>query len=786
MTQNLQKIFLTTLLIVTLHSAAYTQITSLASGNWSASTTWVGGVVPSSSDNVVIAAGHIVTLDITTAQCKDLTISGSSATLRFAINGSSSGLTVFGNVLVNSGGRMRVENRNPAGAANSYVEHTLTLYGNLTNKGTLDLRGGSTSGGTSNGVLTTFTGSSNSTISLISTNYQGSVEEFNGITINKANGARVLLASGNLFMSSSTSVGPCILTLTNGIVETGNSIWVYLATNGAGIVGASQNSYIKGTLGRGMNSSGTTEKIFYIGDSVKMRPITVRTTTGGISSGHYVFVRLLSGSANNGSSVFSNGIDSVSSLRYYQIGYSKGGVTTASDSMTFSQFTPTYNVDDNLQEGANGLTVAYSTDGRTTWVGAGPTNHVTDLSNPPTEIQCTAISPVLVLKDAGTLNVALAHLTDGNTGLIPDSTNAKYGPYALNQYDLWLAKSATPTPLVIWIHGGGLTQGSKVDVSSSLVEALLAKGISVASINYRLTPEVVIPQHYMDCARAIQYFRYHAAELNIDPKKVAAGGSSAGALTTSWLAFHDDLADPTNADPILRMSTRLVGTTCWSGQTSIDKRDCLAWIGPKVLEFSYFTGAVFGIPSDSMDTPSAYATFEMASPYTWVTKDDPAAWMYYTYVDTPATSSEAIHHVNFGYHLKAKMDSLGLSSTVLTPSYSGTVTTAAVNFLVGRFNSVTDVEDTKSILNKKFSLEQNYPNPFNPSTLINYHVAQPEHVVLKVYDALGTEVRTLVNEVKAQGEYHVTFNASGLASGIYFYTLRTGSYSDTKKMILVK
>ncbi len=781
-----KSIIIISLLVLLFQITGYSQITSLATGNWSASTTWVGGIVPSSADNVVIAAGHIVTLDTVAAQCKDLTVSASSATLRFAINGTSSSLTVYGNVLINSGGKMRVENRNPVGAANSYVEHTLTLYGNLTNKGTLDLRGGSTSGGTSNGVLTTFTGASNSTISLISTNYQGSVEEFNGITINKSNGAKVILASGNLFMSSSTSVGPCILTLTNGVVETGNNTWVYLATNGAGIVGASQSSYIKGTLGRGMNSSGTTEKIFYIGDSLKMRPITVRTTTGGISSGHYVFAKLITGSANNGSSVLSNGIDSVSSVRYYQLGYSKGGVTTASDSMTFSQFTPTYNNDDNLLEGANGLTVAYSTDGKTNWVGAGPTNHVTDLSNPPTEIQCTAISPVLVLKDAGSLFVALAHLTDGNTGLTPDSANAKYGTFTLNQYDFWKAKSATPTPLVIWIHGGGLTQGSKVDVSSSLVESLLAKGISIASINYRLTPEVVIPQHYMDCARAIQYFRYHAAELNIDPMKIAAGGSSAGALTSFWLAFHDDLADATNADPVLRMSTRLAGVACWSGQTSIDKRDCLAWIGPKVLEFSYFTGAVFGIPTDSMDTPSAYAMFEMASPYHWVTKDDPAVWMYYTYVDTPATSSEAIHHVNFGYHLKAKMDSLGLESSILTPAYTGSVTTSAINFYVNRFNAITDAKESGSAVKKEFRLEQNYPNPYNPSTLINFRVAQTEHVVLKVYDALGREIKTLVNEVKPQGEYHLTFNASGLPSGIYFYSLRAGGYSETKKMILIK
>jgi hypothetical protein len=74
-------------------------------------------------------------------------IAGTNATLRFAIDGSVTNLTVHGNIVIGIGAKLRVETRNPAGAANSYVEHTLSVYGNLTNNGTLDLRGGSTTGG---------------------------------------------------------------------------------------------------------------------------------------------------------------------------------------------------------------------------------------------------------------------------------------------------------------------------------------------------------------------------------------------------------------------------------------------------------------------------------------------------------------------------------------------------------------------------------------------------------------------------------------------------------------
>ena len=85
-----------------------------------------------------------------------------------------------------------------------------------------------------------------------------------------------------------------------------------------------------------------------------------------------------------------------------------------------------------------------------------------------------------------------------------------------------------------------------------------------------------------------------------------------------------------------------------------------------------------------------------------------------------------------------------------------------------------------------FSLGQNYPNPFNPSTVIDYTVAQPGRVMLKVYNTLGQEVATILNEQMQPGSYQATFNASSLSSGIYYYTMTTGSFSETKKMLLMK
>ena len=88
--------------------------------------------------------------------------------------------------------------------------------------------------------------------------------------------------------------------------------------------------------------------------------------------------------------------------------------------------------------------------------------------------------------------------------------------------------------------------------------------------------------------------------------------------------------------------------------------------------------------------------------------------------------------------------------------------------------------------NMDYTLDQNYPNPFNPSTTISYSIPQSGYVKLAVYNQIGEEVAQLVNENKEAGKYQVTFDASGLTSGVYFYKLTSGSFSDLKKMILVK
>jgi hypothetical protein len=109
-----------------------------------------------------------------------------------------------------------------------------------------------------------------------------------------------------------------------------------------------------------------------------------------------------------------------------------------------------------------------------------------------------------------------------------------------------------------------------------------------------------------------------------------------------------------------------------------------------------------------------------------------------------------------------------------------------------KHNGIYGMTDLVSVGNEKtetpskYALHQNYPNPFNPATRISFSIPKQEFVTLKVYNSLGKEIETLVNKKLNAGNYDINFNAGSLPSGVYFYRLITESYSETKKMIILK
>jgi hypothetical protein len=132
----------------------------------------------------------------------------------------------------------------------------------------------------------------------------------------------------------------------------------------------------------------------------------------------------------------------------------------------------------------------------------------------------------------------------------------------------------------------------------------------------------------------------------------------------------------------------------------------------------------------------------------------------------------------------------GTTKNLLAVSFSspntGTIVGADGIILRTTTGGTTDVNDLMNQVPNRFALEQNYPNPFNPSTTIKYDLPKTSYVKLIMFDALGKQVRTLVNEEKSAGSYIVELNASNLPSGVYFYRIQTGDFIQTKKLILMR
>jgi len=258
--------------------------------------------------------------------------------------------------------------------------------------------------------------------------------------------------------------------------------------------------------------------------------------------------------------------------------------------------------------------------------------------------------------------------------LKPTHADVVYGPHQRNRLDLWLVKSEEPTPLLVCIHGGGFKGGdkSKYQQQVGLIKRMHDSGISVAACNYRLTEggKHPLPAAFHDCGRALQFLRHHAGKYNLDKARFAATGGSAGACTLMWLAFHGDLADTKNSDPVLRESTRLVAIGPDNGQPTLDPATFRKWFNTDELTQHPALPAIYGLPGEGeiQWTEQLYARAREISPITHLTAAAPPCYMVYTTGDVPVDQDTRpgvwVHHPRLGLKLKEAMDKLGIECHV--------------------------------------------------------------------------------------------------------------------------
>jgi acetyl esterase len=281
----------------------------------------------------------------------------------------------------------------------------------------------------------------------------------------------------------------------------------------------------------------------------------------------------------------------------------------------------------------------------------------------------------------------------------PTHANIRYGEHERNVYDLWIAPSDTPTPLVIYYHGGGFRTGDKGSIKPQLLNALLQKGISLAAANYRLSSSAPFPAQMHDSARALQHIRLNAKKYNIDPKRIGATGGSAGGHISLWLAFHDDMADPENEELIARQSTRLTTVAVTATQSSIDPRFIQKLFNTDQVNLA--VTQLFGMKGpEDIDNAKFYSLFEEASPLNHLTRDDVPVMAYYNQANTelPKNSSgrEHIHHPKFGIILKEKMKKAGLEcQLLLKEDHPREPTDKFVAFFLGKFDMISPQQQKK-------------------------------------------------------------------------------------------
>ncbi len=400
-------------------------VASIKSGNWSDVTTWSTGAIPGASDNVYITGGTTVTYDMDSSVVANLYVGSDTSTVGAwrTSNTKATILNVTGNIKIFANMGFFTQT-----STTLFSIHKIYLQGNIENNGTkFDMRNGAAAPSCLNVINFIFYGSTNSTVKMGT--YGTTNNEFNGITINKTGGARIVLLSDMVCAQGSSTYpnqSPSVH-FTEGCIQTDKNVFYHLSTTSADMDTGKATSYVMGNLGRAMGASSGKTNTFAVGDAGGYRPIVMKSSTPGLVTGQATIVSCISGKANTGSSTFPDGqIDKVSEVRYYKVVYTYL-INTPPDTMGFDSFRPSYMAGDGIADGNHDIRVAYSTDDRATW------NTLHDNYPDQTILQSypkyygsdTLATSIVLRKGLNSLYISFARLTGTTTNTLTSSTDVR-------------------------------------------------------------------------------------------------------------------------------------------------------------------------------------------------------------------------------------------------------------------------------------------------------------------------------------------------------------------------
>lgn len=369
--------------------------------------------------------------------------------------------------------------------------------------------------------------------------------------------------------------------------------------------------------------------------------------------------------------------------------------------------------------------------------------------------------------------------------ITPDVANIEYANVdgISLKLDLYLPKNvAKPYPVIVWIHGGGWVGGSKENPTAA---SMVQQGYAVVSINYRLSGQAIFPAQIQDCKATIRWIRANAAQYGFDSERIGTWGSSAGGHLAAMLGTAGDVDSlEGTVGGNLPFSSRVQAVCDWYGPANLptmcDFPSSIDHCAPTAPEALLIGGAL----KDNLAKAIA------ASPATYVSANDP-----------PFLIQHGTNDMTVPFHQSVELDS-ALQAVGVNVQFQPIANTGhggggfaadstrrqVLEFFDRHLKSPTTgvYAGTESASMRGFRIAPNYPNPFNPSTTIHFSLPQQAYVMLKVFDANGSEVATLVEDEIAAGEHHVTFTPAAATSGLYFYRITAGKFSQTRKAIFIK
>lgn len=361
----------------------------------------------------------------------------------------------------------------------------------------------------------------------------------------------------------------------------------------------------------------------------------------------------------------------------------------------------------------------------------------------------------------------------------PTQSNVPYGTDPLQKLDYYSAPGSN-SPVIIVVHGGGWWTGDKSGRPyANAAQLFNDEGYAVVNINYRLTPAVTFPSHISDLACALAWAKNHASLLNGDSSRVAIYGHSAGGQMAAYLGTNLDknLLTGCNQNAGLNVD----GILLTSATVDFDMTNPANW--PPIKNMLGDSAAYWEVAQPINHTANNFDTKFLIL---CGDLDDLGYEQDFAFNDSLAVRGHCSRVQLFrGEDHNSLLENLAPADTVFK-----TMLAFLDSLWQGNLCLITGIDLNNEGISA-FNLAQNYPNPFNSNTTIRYDLPKPARVVLKMYDLLGQEVRTLVNENQLAGSKSIVWDGKSnsgqnVSSGIYLYKLQTPEFVKTKKLLLIK